>query len=167
MVGEEEGAVGREWMKNCLNPWINRKEGLRVFAVYSLDFEGWTPRNEAFLEAVIRRTRRDRYPWLIACDANMEPETFQLRCRFRKETVFVAAPKNTQTCAELIGRVHDDVIDKKLKERIKEVKAVEDLESHMIGQRLGLFAHWMTDDKLMKLARRRRRLRSSSRKVET
>ena len=85
-------------MKNCLSLCIDKKEGLLVFADYFWESEGWTRRNEALLEAVIWRTRRDRYPWLITCDANMERETFQKRCRFRKETMFVAARKNSQTC---------------------------------------------------------------------
>ena len=40
---------------------------------FSLTSEGWTPRNEALLEAVLKQARTTRDPWLIACDANMCP----------------------------------------------------------------------------------------------
>ena len=52
------------------------KGGLHTFAVYIRHSQGWTARNEALVEAVIMNTRDTPYPWLIACDANMEPEFF-------------------------------------------------------------------------------------------
>ena len=39
--------------------------------------EGWTPRNEALLEAVLKQARSIRHPWLVTCDANMCPEDFE------------------------------------------------------------------------------------------
>ena len=34
--------------------WVNVREGLRVYSVYLWHSEGWTPRNEALLEAVLK-----------------------------------------------------------------------------------------------------------------
>ena len=39
--------------------------------------EGWTPRNEALLEAIVRQAKVTRHPWLIACDANTHREDFE------------------------------------------------------------------------------------------
>ena len=72
VVDKEEGAVtsipgneGRidQW-------WVNVKGCKRVFAVYFWHSEGWTPRNEALMVAVVKQTRTARHPWLVACDAN-------------------------------------------------------------------------------------------------
>ena len=47
---------------------LNCKGGLHhIFAVSSWHLEGWT---------TILRTRDTPNPWLMACDANMEPGTF-------------------------------------------------------------------------------------------
>ena len=48
-----------------------------MFAAYFWHTEGWSPRNEAILEAVLKRARTTKHPWLIACDANMSPEDFE------------------------------------------------------------------------------------------
>ena len=45
-------------------------EGVRVFSVYFWHSEGWTPRNEALLEAVLKRAR-------MAGDADMSPVDFE------------------------------------------------------------------------------------------
>ena len=41
---------------------------MRVFSVYFWHSEGWTPRNEALLEAVLKRARIIQRPWLVACE---------------------------------------------------------------------------------------------------
>ena len=47
--------------------------------------EGWSPRDEAILEAVLKRARTTKHPWLIACDAKMSPEDFEKKaCGFGK-----------------------------------------------------------------------------------
>ena len=46
--------------------------------------EGWRPRNEALMEAATQ-ARTKRHPWLVACDANMDPQGFR-RSRWFKET---------------------------------------------------------------------------------
>ena len=71
------------------------KGGLRVFSVYSWHSEGWTPRNEAWLEAVLKQARTTGHPWLIACDANMCPEIFAKSLWFKKEVVHVVAPERS------------------------------------------------------------------------
>ena len=48
--------------------WVNTRGSLRVFSVYFWHSEGWTPRNEALLEAVVKEAK--------VCDANMCPENF-------------------------------------------------------------------------------------------
>ena len=66
-VEEHEGIIVQVWM-NC--------EGeLHIFAVYFWHSEGWTTRNEALLEAIVR-TRDSPLPWLTARDANTEPDAF-------------------------------------------------------------------------------------------
>ena len=57
--------------------WVTDTGGLRFFSVYFWYLEGWTPRNEALLEAVLLHASTTRHPWLIACDANMCPEDFK------------------------------------------------------------------------------------------
>ena len=48
------------------------------FSVYFWHSEGWTSRNEALLEAVVKRAKKSsEHPWLIACGANMCPEDFE------------------------------------------------------------------------------------------
>ena len=47
-----------------------------VFGVL-LALGGTDPRNEAILEAVLKRARAIKHPWLVACDANMSPVEFE------------------------------------------------------------------------------------------
>ena len=71
---------------------------MRIFPVQFWDSEGWTPRNEALLEAVVRRARATKHPWLIACDAIMSPEDFEKSLWFRKDQMNVIAPAGAPTC---------------------------------------------------------------------
>ena len=48
-----------------------------MFAAYFWHTDGWSPRNEAILEAVLKRAKATQHPCLIACDANMSPENFE------------------------------------------------------------------------------------------
>ena len=57
--------------------WVNVRGGLRVFAVYVWRSEGWTLRNEAVMKAVVTQARTTGHPWVMACDANMEPQRLQ------------------------------------------------------------------------------------------
>ena len=75
VVGAEEGAInsipGNEG--RIVQSWVNVRGCLRVFSVLFWLSEGWTPRNEALLKAVLKQLKIARHPWLIACDANMCP----------------------------------------------------------------------------------------------
>ena len=59
VVGEEERAVasipGNEG--GTTQAWLNMRGGMRIFSVYFQHSAGWTPRNEALLEAVLKRAR--------------------------------------------------------------------------------------------------------------
>ena len=55
---------------------VNVRGGMRVFSVYFWHSEGWTPRNEALLEAVLKRARVTKRSWLVACDADMSTAEF-------------------------------------------------------------------------------------------
>ena len=58
---------------------------LRIFSVYFWHSDGWTPRNEAIIEAVLKRARTTKHPWLIACDAHISPEGSEKRLWFRND----------------------------------------------------------------------------------
>ena len=75
VLDKEEGAVtsipGNE--RIIAQAWVNVRGGMRVLAVHFWHSEGWTPRSEALMEAVVKHARTTRYPWLVACDANRNP----------------------------------------------------------------------------------------------
>ena len=73
---------------------MNVRGGLRIFSVNFWHSEGWTPRNEALLEAVLKRTRTTKHPWLIACDANMSTEGFE-----KKKSLLPFSCAAAQTCS--------------------------------------------------------------------
>ena len=79
VVGAEEAAIvstpGNEG--RIAQAWVNVRGGLRVFSVYFWHSEGWTPRNDSLLEAVVKQVNTTRHPWLAACDADMCPEDFE------------------------------------------------------------------------------------------
>ena len=86
---------------------------MRVFAVYFWHSAGWTPRDEALMEAVVKQARTTRYPWLIACDANMNPEDFKESLWYKGKHMFIVARgERTSTCrpkgpsGELIVRTY-------------------------------------------------------------
>ena len=123
-----EGGIARAW--------VNVRGGLRVFSVYFWHSEGWTPRNEALLGAVLKRARTTRHPWLIAYDANMSPEDFEKSFWFRRKQMHVVAPKEASTCrakgpnGERNERTYDYVISSgRLKGKILRMEVVEDFES--------------------------------------
>ena len=94
--------------------------------------EGWTTRNEALLDAVVKQAKVTRHPWLIARDANMCPEDFEKSLW----QMCVVAPKEAQTCrskgsqGEWIERTCDYVIAcRSLRGKFSQMKVVEDFES--------------------------------------
>ena len=60
--------------------------------------EGWTPRNEALLETALKQAKTTRHPWLMACNANMDPEDFEKTLWFQRERMHVVAPQEASTC---------------------------------------------------------------------
>ena len=65
---------------------------MRFFAEYFWHSEGWTPRNEALMEAVVKQMRTITRPWLIACDANMCSEDFKKSLWYKSRHMFIEAP---------------------------------------------------------------------------
>ena len=101
VIDNEEGAVesipGNEG--RIAQARVNVRGGMRVFSVYFWHSEGWTPRNEALIEAVMMRMRSTRHAWWIACDANMCPEDFEKILWFRSRQMFIMAPgEESSTC---------------------------------------------------------------------
>ena len=99
-VGAEEGAI-ESIQRNegrIAQAWVNVRGGLRLFSVYLWHSEGWLSRNEALLEAVLKRTRTTKHPWPKARDANMRPEDFEKSLWFRKDQMHVIAPEGVSTC---------------------------------------------------------------------
>ena len=86
VVGTEEGVVesilGNEGRID--HAWVNVRGGMRVFSVYFRHSEGWTPRNEALLEAVAKQVEATRHPWLTACDANVRSEDIEKSMWFQR-----------------------------------------------------------------------------------
>ena len=89
---------------------------MHVLSVYYWHSEGWTSRNEALMEAVVKQARTTRHPWLIACDANICPEDFRKSLWFKRRHMFIEAPEEgISTCrskgpkGELIERSYDYV----------------------------------------------------------
>ena len=118
VVGAEEGATesipGNEG--RIAQAWVNVTGELRIFSVYFWHSERWTSRNEALLEAVLKRTQTTKHPWLIACDANMSPQDFEKSLSFRKDQIHLIAPAGVSTCrsknakGEWVEKVYDNVV---------------------------------------------------------
>ena len=100
VVGAEEGTStsipGNEG--RIAQAWMNVRGGSRVFSVYFWHSEGWTPRNEALLEAVLKQAKATRHPWLVACDANVCPEDSGKESLLPRELMHAVAPKEASTC---------------------------------------------------------------------
>ena len=117
--------------------WVNVRGGMRLLSVYSWHLEGWTPRNEALMEIVVKHLRTSWHPWLIACDANMCPEDSKKSLRFRSRHMFIKAPgegvstgRSNGPFDELNERTYDYVIASHgLQVKIKNMEVVEDFES--------------------------------------
>ena len=62
------------------------------------------PRNEALLEAVLKRARITKHPWPVACVANMSPVDFVKRLWFRKDQMHVVAPEKLLRAGQKVQR---------------------------------------------------------------
>ena len=98
-IPENEGRIAQTW--------VNVRGGLRVFSVYFWHSEGWTPRNEALLQAELKQARTTRHPWLIACDANMCPEDFEKSLWFQRETMLEVPERSIHVQVERPTRCVD------------------------------------------------------------
>ena len=99
------------------HPGLGRRA--RRHASFSLCFrhsEHWTPRNEALLEAVLKRARVTKRSWLLTCYANMSQQSFEKSLWLQRNWMHVVAPKEASTCrsksakGEWIERSCDSVI---------------------------------------------------------
>ena len=92
-MGAEEGAIesipGNEGRISQV--WVNVRGRFRIFSVYFWHSEGWSSRNEALMEAVLKRTRITKHLRLTACDADMSPEDFEKSLWFGKDQMHVIA----------------------------------------------------------------------------
>ena len=133
---EKEGAVasisGNEG--GITQAWVNVRGGMRVFSAYSWHSEGRTPRYEALWQEVLKRARMTRHPWLLACDANMNPVDFENSLWLRKNQMHVVDSGKASACrsenvrrGEWVEEVYDYVIAcNSLKGKISQMKVVED-----------------------------------------
>ena len=106
---------------------MNVKEGVHIFSVYFWHSEGWTPRIEALLEAVLKQANTTRHPWR---------EDFEKSLWFQREMMHVVAPKGASTCRSKgpkdvwFERTYDCVVASgSLKGKILQMEVVEDFES--------------------------------------
>ena len=72
VVGAEEGTIVSISGKDgrIAQAWVNARGGLLFLSVYFWHSDGWTPRSEGLLEAVVKQTTTTRHPWLVARDAD-------------------------------------------------------------------------------------------------
>ena len=56
---------------------------MRVLSAHFWHSEGWTPKNESLMEAIVKQMRTTKHPWLRACDADMSPEDFKKSLPFQ------------------------------------------------------------------------------------
>ena len=79
VIDTEEGGFesipGNE--RRIAQAWVNVRGSMRVVSENFWHSEGWTLRNGALLEAVVKQVKATRHPRLITCDANMRPEDFE------------------------------------------------------------------------------------------
>ena len=90
-----------------------------------------------FLEAVLKRARATKHPWLVACDANMCPVECEKSLWFRKGRMNVIAPEGVSACSsksaqgEWVEKVYDihHCLSTASKGRLSLMKVVEVFES--------------------------------------
>ena len=82
------------------------------------------------MEAVVKQVRATRLPWLVACDANINPEDFKKSLWHKSRHMFIeATEEGVSTCrskgphVELIERTYS------FQGKIKKIEVVEDVES--------------------------------------
>ena len=116
--------------------WVNVRGSMRMFAACFWHTEGWSPRNEAIQEAVLKRARTTKHPRLMASDADVSPEDFEKSFWFRKDQMHVIAPEGVSTCrpknaeGEWVEKVYDcAIVCNSLEGNNSKVYVLEDFES--------------------------------------
>ena len=108
VIGEKEGAVasipGNEG--RITQAWVHVRGVCEFFSVYFWHSEGWTPRNEALLEAVLKRARVTRHPWLVACDAHTSPVDFEKSLWCWKNQMYVVVFEKASTGSQEVQNVN-------------------------------------------------------------
>ena len=105
---------------------------MRIFAACFWHSEGWSPRNEVIVEAVLRRVSATKHPWLVAC------ADFEKSLWFRKDRMHLIAPEGVSMSrpksakGKWVGKVHDHVIACNSLKRNISPKVVEDFESRQL-----------------------------------
>ena len=94
-IGSISGNEGR-----IAQAWVNVRGGVRVFSMCFWHSDGWTPRNELLLEAVVKQAQTTRHPWLAAGNAKHVP-------RRRREGPVVS--KESDACSASGRSVHMQV----------------------------------------------------------
>ena len=114
---------------------MNVRGSFHVFSVYFWHSEGWTPRNEALHEAVLKQAKNTRHTWLVVRDASMCPGDVEKSLWFQRDRMHVAAPKESSTCRS--KGPQDEWIEKPMtmslrvatSGKISQMKVVENFES--------------------------------------
>ena len=97
----------KEIVKHRRNLWWTEAQ-----STICTNSEGCSSKNEALLEAVLKKTRTTKPPWLIACDA-WARKISKKTLWFRKDKMHVIAPGRVSTCrskktkGEWVEKVYD------------------------------------------------------------
>ena len=98
-VIDEEGAVSSIQVNAGRIAQLRGKCQRRYAGICRIFLEGWTPRNEALMEAMVEQARTTRHPWLMAHDANVDRDNFKKNLWFKEQCMTIAAPEEgTSTC---------------------------------------------------------------------
>ena len=125
VVDTEEGAVtsilGNEG--RIAQAWENVRRGLRVFCVVFLALRRTDTEELALMEAVVKQVRTTRHPWLVTCDANMDPAGFRKALWFEEWCMLIEAPEAViSSCV---------IASKSFQGKIENMEVVEDFESRL------------------------------------
>ena len=61
------------WKRRKNRPCVGECQRRFAWFLFFWHSEGWTPRNDALTEAVVKQARTTRHPSLVAGDASMDP----------------------------------------------------------------------------------------------
>ena len=95
VIDKEEGAVGSILGNEgrIAQAWVNVRRGMLFSPCTFWHSEGWTPRKEALMGAVVKQARTTRHLWVVAGDAKMNPEDAKKSFWFKEMCMFREAPE--------------------------------------------------------------------------